>query len=94
MVRRRRLARRRDAVTYHIERADLCAERRHRRRALGCRPGTGSRVGLLNFLLNFVPLIGNIVGVVPPTLYAVVQFQNASMLALMWGLAGALLAYR
>lgn len=51
-------------------------------------------MGLLNFLLNFVPLIGNIVGVVPPTLYAVVQFQNASMLALVWGLAGALLAYR
>ncbi|MCW5735723.1 MAG: AI-2E family transporter [Enhydrobacter sp.] len=35
--------------------------------------------GVLNFLLNFVPLIGNVVGVVPPTLYAVVQFQNASM---------------
>lgn len=38
--------------------------------------------GLLNFLLNFIPLIGNIIGVVPPTLYAVVQFQNASMPAL------------
>jgi AI-2 transport protein TqsA len=35
--------------------------------------------GVLNFLLNFIPLIGNIVGVLPPTLYAVVQFQNASM---------------
>ena len=35
--------------------------------------------GVLNFLLNFIPLIGNVVGVLPPTLYAVVQFQNASM---------------
>lgn len=38
--------------------------------------------GVLNFLLNFVPLVGNIVGIFPPTLYAVVQFQNASMPAL------------
>lgn len=35
--------------------------------------------GILNFLLNFVPLVGNIVGILPPTLYAVVQFQNVSM---------------
>ena len=35
--------------------------------------------GALNFLLNFVPLVGNIVGIFPPTLYAVVQFQNASL---------------
>ena len=35
--------------------------------------------GVLNFLLNFIPLVGNIVGVLPPTLYAAVQFQNASM---------------
>ena len=27
--------------------------------------------GVLNFLLNFIPLIGNIVGILPPTLYAV-----------------------
>jgi AI-2 transport protein TqsA len=35
--------------------------------------------GVLNFLLNFIPLVGNFVGVLPPTLYSVVQFQNASM---------------
>lgn len=35
--------------------------------------------GVLNFLLNFIPLVGNIVGVLPPTLYAVVQFQDSSM---------------
>jgi AI-2 transport protein TqsA len=35
--------------------------------------------GVLNFLLNFIPLVGNIVGVLPPTLYAAVQFQNATM---------------
>jgi AI-2 transport protein TqsA len=35
--------------------------------------------GVLNFLLNFIPLVGNIIGVVPPTLYAAIQFQNASM---------------
>ena len=35
--------------------------------------------GVLNFLLNFVPVIGNIVGIVPPTLYALLQFQDWSM---------------
>jgi predicted PurR-regulated permease PerM len=35
--------------------------------------------GMLNFLLNFVPTIGNIVGIVPPTVYAVLQFQSWSM---------------
>lgn len=35
--------------------------------------------GLLNFLLNFVPIIGNIIGIVPPTLYAVIQFQDHAM---------------
>ncbi|GAA0675677.1 putative PurR-regulated permease PerM [Sphingomonas insulae] len=30
--------------------------------------------GILNFLLNFVPVIGNIVGIVPPVLFAFVQF--------------------
>lgn len=32
--------------------------------------------GLLNFLLNFLPVIGNIIGIVPPTLYAAFQFQD------------------
>lgn len=35
--------------------------------------------GLLNFLLNFIPVIGNIVGIVPPTLYAFVQFGGWPM---------------
>lgn len=35
--------------------------------------------GVLNFLLNFIPLIGNIVGIIPASLYAVVQFQSLTM---------------
>ena len=35
--------------------------------------------GLLNFLLNFVPVIGNIVGIVPPTMYASIQFGGWTM---------------
>lgn len=30
--------------------------------------------GVLNFLLNFIPVIGNLVGIIPPTLYAFIQF--------------------
>ncbi len=32
--------------------------------------------GVLNFLLNYVPLVGNVVGTIPPALYAWVQFGN------------------
>lgn len=35
--------------------------------------------GVLNFLLNYVPLIGNVVGILPPTLYAAVQFGGWQM---------------
>ena len=35
--------------------------------------------GILNFLLNFIPVIGNIIGIIPPTLYAVIQFQSLPM---------------
>ena len=35
--------------------------------------------GILNFLLNFVPVIGNIVGIIPPVLYAVIQFDGWAM---------------
>ncbi len=35
--------------------------------------------GLLNFLLNFIPVIGNILGIIPPTLYAFVQFGDITM---------------
>jgi predicted PurR-regulated permease PerM len=41
--------------------------------------------GVLNFLLNYVPVIGNIVGIVPPTLYALMQFDG-------WGRPAAILA--
>lgn len=32
--------------------------------------------GLLNFLLNYIPIAGNIIGIIPPTLYAFVQFDG------------------
>jgi len=32
--------------------------------------------GVLNFLLNFLPVIGNVVGIVPPVLYAMIQFEG------------------
>ena len=35
--------------------------------------------GVLNFLLNYVPLIGNVVGIFPPALYAAVQFGGWGM---------------
>lgn len=35
--------------------------------------------GLLNFLLNFIPVIGNIIGIIPPALYAAVQFGGYGM---------------
>lgn len=41
--------------------------------------------GLLNFLLNFIPVIGNIVGIVPPVLYALVQFGGVTMPLLVFG---------
>lgn len=35
--------------------------------------------GVLNFLLNFIPIIGNIIGIIPASLYAIIQFQSLSM---------------
>ena len=35
--------------------------------------------GLLNFLLNFIPVIGNIIGIIPPVLYAFLQFGGLGM---------------
>jgi AI-2 transport protein TqsA len=40
--------------------------------------------GILNFLLNFVPVIGNVVGIVPPVLFAFVQFGGWQMPALVF----------
>lgn len=41
--------------------------------------------GLLAFLLNYVPTIGSIVGVVPPALYALIQYDGLGMVALVLG---------
>jgi AI-2 transport protein TqsA len=35
--------------------------------------------GALNFLLNYVPVIGNIIGILPPSLYALIQFDSWTM---------------
>lgn len=35
--------------------------------------------GVLNFLLNFIPIVGNIIGIIPPTLYAFIQFESWTM---------------
>ena len=35
--------------------------------------------GVLNFLLNYIPVVGNLVGIVPPTIYALIQFQSWSV---------------
>jgi len=40
--------------------------------------------GILNFLLNFVPVIGNIVGIVPPVIFAFIQFGGWQMPALVF----------
>lgn len=32
--------------------------------------------GILNFLLNFIPVIGNVIAIIPPSLYSVVQFPD------------------
>lgn len=41
--------------------------------------------GVLNFLLNYIPVIGNFIGIVPPSLYALLQFQNLTMPAIVLG---------
>lgn len=35
--------------------------------------------GVLNFLLNFTPVVGNIIGIIPPTVYALIQFEGWTM---------------
>lgn len=34
--------------------------------------------GVLNFLLNYVPVVGNLIGILPPSLYAFMQFQTVT----------------
>lgn len=41
--------------------------------------------GVLNFLLNYIPVIGNIVGIIPPSLFAFVQFHDWTMRAVTFG---------
>lgn len=38
--------------------------------------------GLANFLLNYIPTLGSIIGVIPPALFALVQFESPGMAAL------------
>lgn len=40
--------------------------------------------GVLNFLLNFVPVIGNLIGILPPTLYALIQFGDWNTVAVVF----------
>ncbi|MES1926012.1 AI-2E family transporter [Salinisphaera sp. T31B1] len=40
--------------------------------------------GVLNFLLNFIPVVGNIAGIVPPTLYALIQYDGWTMPAVVF----------
>jgi len=35
--------------------------------------------GLLNFLLNYIPIVGNIVGIIPPVLYAAIESENPTL---------------
>lgn len=35
--------------------------------------------GVLNFLLNYVPVVGNLIGILPPSLYAFMQFETATV---------------
>ncbi len=32
--------------------------------------------GILNFLLNYIPIFGSLIGIIPPSLYALMQFQT------------------
>ncbi len=40
--------------------------------------------GVLNFLLNYIPVAGNFIGIIPPTLYALIQFQTWTMPAVIF----------
>lgn len=33
--------------------------------------------GTLNFLLNYIPVVGNLVGIIPPSLYALIQYPGS-----------------
>lgn len=40
--------------------------------------------GIFNFLLNFIPIVGNIIGIIPPTLYAMIQFESLTWTAIVF----------
>ena len=40
--------------------------------------------GVLNFLLNFIPVVGNVVGILPPTAYALIQFEEWTTVAIVF----------
>lgn len=44
--------------------------------------------GLLSFLLNYIPTIGSVVAVVPPTIFALIQFESWGMALLSLGIQG------
>jgi predicted PurR-regulated permease PerM len=44
--------------------------------------------GLINFLLNYIPTVGSIVGVIPPVLFALVQFDDPGRALLVLGGVG------
>lgn len=44
--------------------------------------------GLLNFLLNYIPTLGSILGVLPPVLFAWIQFQSPTMVLATLGVVG------
>lgn len=45
--------------------------------------------GLMNFLLNYIPTLGSIVGIVPPVLFSLLQYDGAAMpLVVLAGVGG------
>ena len=44
--------------------------------------------GLLSFLLNYIPTIGSVIAVIPPTLFALIQFESWGMALLALGIQG------
>ena len=41
--------------------------------------------GVLNFLLNYIPIFGNLVGIIPPSVFALMQFHNWTMPLIVFG---------
>ena len=41
--------------------------------------------GILNFLLNYIPVVGNLIGIIPPSVYALMQFQSWTISIVIFG---------